>query len=460
MPRKIVIPSSAVAAGLLLLTATGCQVGQRVPAVTGVEIVQEATGQPVVFHTSELPLNQDPDASSGDSLSLTDAVRLAVNHAPELQAALAEVRVALAEAQQTRLLPNPILSVAVRLPSSGSSIIEASLSQELASLLTRPAQMRAADARLRAAAARSLTEALNVIAEVQEHYVAAQTAEQVVQLLEERQGLTDRLLSVSESRLKAGEGTRSDVLAVQFRRAEAAVEIAEERRNARRERLAVARLIGRPSDDANWKLSAPEEQPGPTAEDAAWVTLGLENRPEVAAITWELSALGFDRRAAGLRPFDGVEAGVDSEREEGWSVGPAASVPLPVFDWGQATRAAADARIVQAGHQLTAARRQVVQEVRQALNDFRESSAALRRVRSELLSLAEQRREQAENAYRSGLADLTDVLLAEEELQGARVKAVQLTKDVSESRIRLQRAAGGTARVPATTTPTTTGTKP
>lgn len=442
---------------VLLVAGAGCQIGPKMPVVNAPEAVTSAVGDPVAFRTNELPLNESP-SSNGGSLTLSDAVGLAVRYDPKIQAAFAEVRGAQADAQQTRLLPNPVLNVGVRLRSGSSSIIDLSLGEELTSFLSRPSRIAAADFRMRAASASALTEALDVVSEVQEHYVAAQTAEQIILLLEERRGLTGRLFSVSESRLEAGEGTRSDVLAVQLKQGEVEIEIAEQRRASLRERLAVARLIGRPSDAATWKLSSITDLPDLAATETSWVDAALENRPEVAALSWELSALGYDRRAARLLPFDGLDAGADSERDQEWSVGPAASVPLPIFDWGQASRAAVEARIVQTKHRLVEAKRQVVQEVRQAFTDYRESAATLKRVRTDLVSLAVRRREQAEAAYESGLVDLTDVLLADEELQTAKVKAVELSRDLNESRIHLERAAGGAARAPAATTAPTTET--
>ena len=99
---------------------------------------------------------------------LDDAVERAMRHDPGLQAALARVRAALAEADQARLLPNPVLSVALRFPEAGAGkpVIEAGLAADLLSVLQQPGRIKAADHRLRAASAEALTTALDLLFEV------------------------------------------------------------------------------------------------------------------------------------------------------------------------------------------------------------------------------------------------------------------------------------------------------
>ena len=204
------------------------------------------------------PLDE-PDAAAG-TLSIREAVRRAVTSDPGLQAALARVRVALAQADQARLLPNPVLSVVFR-AGEGSPQFEASFVQEFVQALQRPTRASAADNRLRAVAADAVVAALDVISEVQERYVDAQTSAALLPLLEERLGLVERLVTTSQARLDAGEGTRSDVVTLEAQRVELQVSIDRARLDERTSRLRLARLIGEPSATATWTLdpwTAPE----------------------------------------------------------------------------------------------------------------------------------------------------------------------------------------------------------
>ncbi len=121
------------------------------------------------------------------TLSLNDAVRRSLAHDPRIQAAMARVRVAQAEAQQSRLLPNPILNVSWRLPEGGGqAIFETSLTADLISILQQPRRISAADKRLRAACAEALTIVLDVMMEVQESYASAQSLDAEVAIVQQR----------------------------------------------------------------------------------------------------------------------------------------------------------------------------------------------------------------------------------------------------------------------------------
>jgi len=146
-------------------------------------------------------------AALGKSLSLAWAVRAAVRSDPELQAALARVRIAVADADQARLLPNPILNLVVRF-GDGSTQVEASLAEDFVALLQQRRRTSAADHRLRRAAVNAVTTALDTVQTLHVQYAAAQTFDRLVPVLEERAALVERVLDIARARLEAGEGAR------------------------------------------------------------------------------------------------------------------------------------------------------------------------------------------------------------------------------------------------------------
>ncbi|WP_428937744.1 TolC family protein [Fontivita pretiosa] len=385
-------------------------------------------------------------------LTLAEASHRALMHSPEIQTALARVRIAEAEARQTRLLPNPVLSVVLRWPEGGGKpVIEAGLAADLVSLLTLPGRTTAADARLRAAAAEALSQALDVLSAVQERYVAVQANDELLIVLQDRLGIIDRLLAIARSRLNLGEGTRLDVLSLEVQRVELQTEIADRHLERREQRLALARLIGEPSGPIDWRLEPWETFSGILVAESQWVRLGLENRPEVRQQRYELAALGAEYRLTRFAPFEGAEAGIeaahdDLDSEAGMrrlSGGSALATPLPLFDFGQARRRRAEAALIEAQHKLTQVRRQVVEETRRAYAVFAASHQNLQRTRNELIPLAQRRLEQAEAQFRGGQTDVTGLLLAEEQLRAARTRLVELERRNYEGLIRLHRSVGG-----------------
>lgn len=382
------------------------------------------------------------DPESTMSLTLADAVRRAVTTDPGLQASLARVRIAMADADQARLLPNPVLNVVLRW-GSGKPQIEASLAQDFVQALQIPRRSSAADNRLRQAAADAVTTAIDLASETQERYAAAQASASLVPLLRERLGLLDRLAGVAKAKLDAGEGTLSDLTVLQAQRVELQVEIDQAVLIEREERLRLARLVGEPYSTALWSL---DRWAAPTIDlqsESRWIDAALLQRPEVLAIAWRLRALGDDEALVRLLPWEGAGAGIDAQRDDKWFAGPSVSTPIPIFDMGQARRDRVTAEQIEARHELTLAKRKIVEEVRVAYSALTASVANLARIRDDLIPLQEQRRTLAENAYRAGQADVTALFLAEQDLRVAQSRAIEVERQAATALIRLERAVGG-----------------
>jgi outer membrane protein TolC len=395
----------------------------------------------VQFRTESLPTDAPP---IGNALDLPAAIERAVRQSPTLQAALADVRVAQADARQSRLLPNPVLSVVFRYPKGGGSpVTETGLTADLAATLQMPRRNRAADNQLRAASAQAIAAALDVIADTEKTYHTANALRQEVALLGQDAGHVDRLLQIARHRFDAGEATRLDVATLEARQSETRIDLQERRLKLVREQLTLARLLGQPSRDTDLQLTTPLPVAAPTLPEADWLAAALHNRPEIQADRWQLAALEDGRALARLALLESTAAGLDTEREGDWSLGPSLTVPLPLFDWGQARRAKARALAIGARHRLTQTVRRTVQEVRQAHAAQAKLAAAAALAREQLTPLQQQRVDLARAVYESGQSGITPLLLAELDLQKARLRAVQLELRAAVAAIELRRASGG-----------------
>ena len=434
-PSRAAVPCIVT---VLIVLLSGCAATRPDPQAEAAAAQAVGLDGAIAFHTEGGPLDE---AEVGDALTLVDAVRRAVTTDPGLQAALARVRIAMADADQARLLPNPVLSVVLRW-GPGRPQIEASLAQDLIQALQVPRRASAADNRLRQAAADAVTTALDVAAEVQERYASVQALDTLIPLLQERLTLLRRLTETARARLEAGEGTRTDVTILDAQRVELEVEIAAAELQRREDRIRLARLLGEPSSAAAWMLE-PWSAPVPVAEpESRWIDAALTNRPEVQTVAWQLAALGDDYALARLLPWEGAGAGIEAEHDGDWLVGPAVSTPVPVFDTGQARRARVTAEQVEARHNLTLAKRRVVEEVRVAYQTLAAGLANLDRIRNELIPLQQQRRQVTEDVYLVE-RDITPLLLAEHDLRTAQASAIDAERQAAIALIRLQRAVGG-----------------
>jgi hypothetical protein len=95
------------------IIVAGCRAS---PSVDPVRQIGEATNVKDAIEFRSVGEPVDVAEATTDSLSLQQAIERALRHDPDLQIALARVRSALADAKQARLLPNPVLSVALDSP--------------------------------------------------------------------------------------------------------------------------------------------------------------------------------------------------------------------------------------------------------------------------------------------------------------------------------------------------------
>jgi cobalt-zinc-cadmium efflux system outer membrane protein len=445
-PEPCIAPRAAAHLLFVLCAAlvTGCQPLPRAD-IDAARNAAEAAGLPAPIEFVAIgpdggPL--DEPSPAGNSLTLSDSLRRAITTDPGLQAALARVRISLADAQQSRLLPNPVLNMVLRW-GPGKPQVEASLAQEFVQALQIPRRSSAADNRLRRAAAEAVTVAIDVASAVQEHYAAAQASAEIVPLLRDRMTLIDRLAAVASSRLEAGEGTRSDLVTLQSQRVELEVEIDHALLAAREARLRLARLIGEPSSAASWTLDAWITPFTDLQPESIWIDTALCRRPEIQAVAWKLRSLGDDEALARLLPWEGASIGVDAQRDDRWRAGPSISTPIPIFDMGQAQKNKITAEQLETRHELTLARRKVVEDVRVAYQAMTASAANLARIRNQLIPLQQQRWTLAQDAYQAGQSDVTALLLAEQDLRLTQLQAVEVERHAATAFVRLQRAVGG-----------------
>jgi len=406
--------------------------------------IQSATGLAgaIAFRTDTLPLNAPFQVS--DSLTLSNAIEQALRQSPELQIALAKVRTAQADAHQSRLLPNPILDIALRFPEGGrNTIVETSVSADLIQVLQMPRRISASDAALRAASAHAVTTALDVITKTQSSYYTVHTLRSEVKLITQSTVHLDELLAIAQRRLKAGEITQLDVTTLKAEQAVATIDLRDSRLQLDLEELALTRLLGQPEGATDWRLASPLPAAHATGNKADNIARALRTRPEIQAERWQLASLEDKKALARLAWLEGAAAGLDAERNSDWSLGPSVSVPLPLFDWGQARRSKARAQAIAARHRLTQTLRQVVQEVRQAQSSLTQLGIIVRQAREKLIPLQTERVRLARAVYEAGQSDITPLRLAELDLVEAQLKLLHLNHRTTLSIIALDRATGG-----------------
>lgn len=458
-PRRVLIVCIAgTIDAVALFGLSGCQPAPRLEADTLRAMSDVADTAASIEFRKVGPDGAPLDESiTPGALDMAETVRRAVTTDPGLQAALARVRIAAAEADQARLLPNPVVFVVVRW-GAGTPQVEASFVQDFVQALQIPTRASAADNRLRAAAAGAISTALDVASDARRAYTEAQAASALVPALEQRLAAVDHMASIANDRAAVGEGAAADAATLEAQRISLQVDIARARLAEREARIRLARTVGQPSAPGDWRLEPWSMPSGDLGPESAWIETALRHRPELQAIDWRLQALGDDKVLAHLLPWDEEEAllplpnpweptsvGADFQKQDGSAIGPSIATPLPIFDSGQARRARIVAEIQEARHERTGLRRRAVEEVRVAYQTMLAGEANLRLIRDELIPLQQRRRALAEDSYRLGESEALALFAAEQDLQAAQAQAIETGLLAQRAYIELQRSVGGAA---------------
>ncbi len=425
-----------------ILMAVGCA-SPPMPAHHTDEHIQSAASlaSAIQFHTNALPAEA---AAAPERLPLSSAIEQALRQSPELQIALATVRIAQAEALQSRLLPNPVLDVAFRIPEGGGrTVVEAGLSAELSKLLQRPRRISAADASLRAVSAEAITVALEVMHQTQQNYFEAVALRREIAILTQRTARINGLLQVAEARLAVGEGAQLDVASLKAELASANLDLREAEPKIQAAHFALAQRLGQPRGRIDWELATPLYTQVALRGERDAIAHGLRVRPEIQADRWQLAALQDAKALARLAWMEDAAAGLDTERDGDWSLGPSLALPLPIFDSGQASRAKARAQAIAARHRLTQTTRQIVREIRTAHHAVVGLMTTTQQARANLIPLHEERVRLAKVVFDAGQEDVTRLRLAELDLLNAQLKLARLEHRTAIAILQFNRANGG-----------------
>jgi outer membrane protein TolC len=379
-------------------------------------------------------------------LRADDAALVAVLNSPALQARYAELGVAGGALGQARTLPNPELEAEVTWPvDGGEAQIELSAIQSVSALVALPPRVRVADARVRAARQRVVAATVALAARARIGFYEVVAAEQMRALrrlvleaagasaafargLHEAGNITSLAL---QRELSFEEEARLALL-----EADAAVAVAREALNT---------LLGLHGAELDWRTASELPTPPPRLDRLEH----LERQAVVAAL--ELQALRGDMEAAGqavglarlesVLPEVGV--GVAASREGAWSVGPAVSVRLPVFDWGQGRRARAWSELRRLQHRYAAAAIAARASARAVRARLQAAHERVTRTRTRLLPLREKLLDDAMRQYNAMNLDAFELLAIRREQVAVEQSHVAALRDFWVAQVRADQLRAG-----------------
>src|SRR5882724_1935234 len=331
--------------GLLLLGLTGCasvDLGAGFPEVGAA--VEERSATRIVWNRgTELDQEAAEQVRSllRRKLTVDDAVQIAMLNNRELQAVYSDLGLAQADLVQAGLFKNPVLDAAILFPLSGvRPDIQLSVVVSLLDALYVPLRKRVATAQFEEAKLRVTGAVLDFALQVRTAFYAQQANEQMLELRGSIVQALTASFEVSRRLHEAGNITDLDLARdraameaskLALRSAEVAAVQGREQLNS---------FMGAWGEDTEWDINGrlpelPEQSLPAGAIERAALTRSLDLSNARQRIMVAGQQLGYDTATA-LIPS--VDFGASAEREpvEGWRVGPVLSVPIPLFDQGQA----------------------------------------------------------------------------------------------------------------------------
>ena len=393
------------------------------------------------------------------TLTVDDAVQIALLNNRSLQATYWSLGLAEADLVQAGRLQNPVLDFK-RTHEGGEVGIERTLTFNLLNVLTAPLASRLEARRYESTKLLVAGEALKVAAETRRAWVEAVAAAQSADYAKQIQDSAAASAELAERMRKAGNWSQLDLAREQAYHAQAKADAGRAAIAAVAAREKLARLLGLSGEQASRQLAErlPEHLPElpPEARTLADVEqTALRERLDIQAAQLDTQhtadALGLTRSTRFINVLD-----LGAVRNSSGSSGATRSAPgyeltleVPLFDWGDARVARAEASYMQSVNRLSAVATNARSEAREHYTAYRATYDLARHYRDDVIPVRKQISDQTLLRYNGMLMSVFE-LLADAREQAAAVNGyIGALKDFWLAQADLEAALGG--RLPAAT---------
>ena len=405
-----------------------------------------------IMQPAPLKRNQDTRAEVSSllskPLSADAAVRIALLNNQALQASLAELAISEADFVQAGRLPNPGFSFG-RVRGGGETEIDRGLSFNLAALVTLPARSRIERQRLEQAKLQAAMQAVSLATDTRKAYYSAVAAAQASAFADTVRGSAEAAAELAARMRATGNWSALDAARERAFYQDALTQQAQAHLQAVTTREELVRLLGLWGPSLAFTL--PDQLPGLPAqarEVADAETHALSQRLDVLIARQDAQAtakaLGLTKATGFINVFDAGyinKSTTGAPRENGYEV----SLELPLFDWGGARVARAQASYMQAVHRTGDIAVKARSEVRQAYASYRTTYDIARHYRDEVVPLRKQIADEVLLRYNGMLASTFELLIESREQLAAVNASIAAQRDfwIAETNLQSAMNAGG-----------------
>jgi cobalt-zinc-cadmium efflux system outer membrane protein len=371
-------------------------------------------------------------ARTGGTLTLSQALSLALEKNPDLTVFAQEIRAADARLLQARALPNPEVSVEVENVAGSrefSGTRSADWTFQLSQLieLGGKRQQRERQARLAGTVAALDYEVkrLEVFGEVAREFIAVLAAQRRLAWADEAVRMTEQFAPAAQKRVDAGAASQVELLRFNLQIAAARSEREQAHRELSAARKRLAALWG---EEPNFDAVAGDLEKLPDAPLLEKVRAQLAQTPALKRWDWELQRRNAEITAAQSDAKPDVTVGV-GVRHLGETNNTAAvvsvSIPLPLFNRNQGAvqqaRIAADKAAAERRATETRARTQLSR----AFDDLASAQRQIQLLKETILPQAREAFEKVNDGYRAGRFSYLEIVDAQNTLITANLRYIE-----------------------------------
>jgi cobalt-zinc-cadmium efflux system outer membrane protein len=394
-------------------------------------------------------------------LTAGQAVQIALLNNHNLQATFEDLGIAQADLVQAGLLKNPIFDLGVRVPTRppSNTYVDINVTEDFINVFFLPARRRLAHAQLEQVKSRVTSEVLTLATDTKAAFYAYQAAEQLVELRRSIADATAASLNAAKRLHDAGNNMDLDFINSKAQDARAKVDLADSQADAADARERLNDLMGLWGDDTAWTTAHRlPDLPAREVQRQGLETLAIRQRTDLGAARQDIAvhaqALGLTEQTRFLAE---TNIGAEGERETDgqWRIGPSFSLPIPLFDQGQAAIPRAQAVLIQSQQRYLALAVDVRSQVRAAAIRMFSARAKAQLYHDQVLPLQEQVVAQTQLQYNGMLVGVFQLLQVRRDQIDVARQYIESLRDYWTARAALERAIGGRLPDAATTEPST-----
>lgn len=347
-----------------------------------------------------------------------EAVQLALANSPALQALLAQHGADTAAAAQAGRLPNPVFSFE-RLRTGDELELGRMLSFGLLDLLTLPLRQGLAEQQVEQARLRLTADVVEQVTQVRQAWVRAVSAQQTLQFAQQVYDSAEASAELARRMQAVGNINKLDRARQQAFYADASIQLAAARHAAAASREELVRLLGLTEAQAQ-AMKLPERLPDLPKQPLQPTEVGQaasRGRLDVRLAQAQLDAAARARGLTRVTSVTDIELGVirnttfdNAEATRATGRGYEIGLRLPLFDWGELQRDAANGQALAAAHRLEATLRAAGSSLRESYSAYRTAYDIARHHRDEVVPLRKTISEENQLRYNAMLIGVFELL--------------------------------------------------